>query len=146
MGSPVNIKKLTIEELSRELTGMGMKPYRSAQIHEWLYRNFASSFEEMTNIAKTDRTLLADRFFIPSLHLVKRESSNDGTKKFLFQLQDGHTIETVLIPDEDRKTLCISSQVGCAQACRFCLTGSRGFQRNLEAFEIADQVRLWKRC
>jgi 23S rRNA (adenine2503-C2)-methyltransferase len=140
MNPTVNIKKLTIEELSRELSGMGMKSYRAAQIHEWLYRNFASSFEEMTNIAKTDRALLAERFFIPGLRLVKQEASNDGTKKFLFQLEDGHTVETVLIPDEDRKTLCISSQVGCAQACRFCLTGSRGFQRNLEAFEIADQV------
>lgn len=135
-----NIKKISPGELARQLADRGMKPYRAGQVYEWIYRNFAGTFEDMTNIAKTDRALLADSFYIPHPGLLRTERSEDGTRKFLFELEDGHTIECVLIPDEDRKTLCISSQVGCAQACRFCLTGSAGFRRNLETFEIADQV------
>lgn len=135
-----NIKKISPDKLAQQLADRGMKPYRAGQVYEWIYRNFAVTFEDMTNIAKTDRALLADSFYIPHPGLLRTERSEDGTRKFLFELEDGHTIECVLIPDEDRKTLCISSQVGCAQACRFCLTGSAGFQRNLEAFEIADQI------
>ncbi len=119
---------------------MGLKKYRAAQVFEWIYGHRAASFDEMTNIAKTERLLLTERFYISQLQVLKIECSSDGTKKFLFGLEDSHTIESVLIPDEDRSTLCISSQVGCAQACRFCLTGSGGFRRDLEAFEIADQV------
>jgi 23S rRNA (adenine2503-C2)-methyltransferase len=94
----------------------------------------------MTNIAKAEQGLLTAIFHLPVPKVVARETSQDGTKKFLFELEDGHTIESVLIPDEDRQTLCISSQVGCQQACRFCLTGSSGFTRNLQAFEIVDQA------
>ena len=118
----------------------GFKKYRASQIFEWIYGRYAVSFEEMTNIARTDRVFLADHFSISIFKILKTERSVDGTEKFLFELEDGHSIESVLIPDEDRNTLCISSQVGCAQACRFCLTGSGGFRRNLEAFEIAEQV------
>jgi 23S rRNA (adenine2503-C2)-methyltransferase len=135
-----NIKAYTLSELEAALTGVGLRKYRAGQIMEWIYRHHARGFEEMTNIAKADRDLLTQRFSIAALALLRMERSSDGTRKFLFGLEDGHTIESVLIPDEDRNTLCISSQVGCAQACRFCLTGSGGFQRNLEAFEIADQV------
>src|SRR5512144_181752 len=94
----------------------------------------------MTNIAKKDHATLSEAFIIPRPVMAKTEVSADGTRKFLFELEDGHTIESVLIPDEDRQTLCISSQVGCQQACRFCLTGSGGFTRNLLASEIVDQV------
>jgi 23S rRNA (adenine2503-C2)-methyltransferase len=94
----------------------------------------------MTNIPKAEQGLLSAVFYLPLPKVVATETSKDGTKKFLFELEDGHTIESVLIPDEDRQTLCISSQVGCQQACRFCLTGSGGFTRNLQAFEIVDQV------
>jgi 23S rRNA (adenine2503-C2)-methyltransferase len=135
-----NIKKLTTDDLAHILMQAGMKRYRAGQIHEWIYRNFAATFEEMTSIPKSERAMLADRFYIPRLQVIRTERSGDGTKKFLLGLEDGHTVESVLIPDAERKTLCISSQVGCAQACRFCLTGSGGFVRNLEAFEITDQV------
>jgi len=135
-----NIKALIPDKLEEQLVGMGLKKYRAAQVFEWIYGHHAESFDEMTNLAKTERLLLAERYYISRLQTLKTECSADGTRKFLFELEDGHTIESVLIPDEDRSTLCISSQVGCAQACRFCLTGSGGFRRNLEAFEIADQV------
>lgn len=135
-----NIKAYTLPELEQELTRLGLKKYRAGQVFDWIYRHHAAGFEDMTNLAKADRELLAEHFSVAALQLLKTEESQDGTKKFLFRLQDGHSIESVLIPDEDRNTLCISSQVGCAQGCRFCLTGSGGFQRNLEAYEIADQV------
>lgn len=135
-----NIKTLIPDKLEERIVGMGLKKYRATQVFEWIYGHHAESFDEMTNIAKAERLLLAERFYISHLQALKTECSADGTRKFLFELEDKHTIESVLIPDEDRSTLCISSQVGCAQACRFCLTGSGGFVRNLEAFEIADQV------
>jgi 23S rRNA (adenine2503-C2)-methyltransferase len=135
-----NIKALIPGKLEKEIVGLGLRKYRAKQVFEWIYGHHVASFDEMTNLAKAERLLLAERFYISHLRVLKTECSADGTRKFLFELEDKHTIESVLIPDEDRSTLCISSQVGCAQACRFCLTGSTGFRRNLEAFEIADQV------
>ena len=135
-----NIKSLSREELQARLIAMGLKKYRADQIVTWIFTHHAVSFEEMTNIAKAERELLSAAFFISRPSLARIEESADSTRKFLFELEDHHTIESVLIPDEDRQTLCISSQVGCQQACRFCLTGSGGFTRNLKAFEIADQV------
>ena len=134
------ITSLSLEALAERLRGMGLKPYRAVQIFSWIYQRHALSFEEMTNIAKSDRALLASLFTIAPLPVLQVERSNDGTRKFLFGLADAHTVESVLIPDEDRQTLCISSQVGCQQACRFCLTGRGGFVRHLAAHEIAGQV------
>jgi 23S rRNA (adenine2503-C2)-methyltransferase len=136
----INIKTLGRDELQADLVGRGLKKFRAGQIFTWIYTQYARSFEEMTNIPKAERVLLSSAFFIPSPNLVRTELSKDGTRKFLFALEDDHTIESVLIPDEDRQTLCISSQVGCRQACRFCLTGSKGFTRDLKAYEIVDQV------
>lgn len=136
----INIKSFTREELQTVLLEHGLKKFRADQIHAWIYANYAQSFDEMTNIAKPERTMLASLFSIGSLKIIRTETSNDGTRKFLFELEDSHTIESVLIPDEDRMTLCISSQVGCALACSFCLTGTEGFRRNLKGYEIADQV------
>lgn len=136
----INIKSLTYEGLQSELLGLGLKRFRTDQIHKWLYTKYARSFDEMTNIALSERNLLSTVFFIPVPNLIKIEISNDGTKKYLFALEDNHTIESVVIPNKNRLTLCISSQVGCPLACRFCLTGSKGFQRNLKAYEIADQI------
>lgn len=135
-----NVKNLGLEALKALFLELGLKKYRAAQVLDWIYRHHAASFGEMTNIAKSERALLESRFSIPEISILKTEKSIDGTMKFLFGLEDGHTIESVLIPDEDRLTLCISSQVGCSQGCRFCLTGSGGFERNLKAWEIADQV------
>lgn len=138
--SPLNIKSLVHEELQAKIVELGLKKYRANQILTWIYTHHARSFDEMTNIAKKERELLSSFFFISSPKIVGTEVSSDGTRKFLFELEDRHTIESVLIPDEDRQTLCISSQVGCQQACRFCLTGRGGFARNLKAYEISDQV------
>ena len=137
---PLNIKSFTHDELKARLMETGLKSYRARQVLEWVYKKYASSFQEMTNISKADRDLLEAHFSISALRPLRAEVSTDGTRKYLFGLEDGHTIESVLIPDEDRMTLCISSQVGCGQGCRFCLTGSGGFTRNLKAYEIADQV------
>ncbi len=136
----VNIKSLSLVELEPRLAGMGLKKYRARQVFDWVYAKLALSFDEMTNIAKPERDLLARWFTISSLNALRRELSSDGTRKFLFGLEDGHTVESVLIPDEDRLTLCISSQVGCRQACRFCLTAKGGFARNLKSYEIVDQI------
>jgi 23S rRNA (adenine2503-C2)-methyltransferase len=136
----VNIKSLTLAELKVLLAELDSKPFRAGQLFAWMYSRGAQSFDEMTDIAKSERAMLSSRFSIASLDLLRQERSSDGTRKFLFGLEDGHTVESVLIPEEDRNTLCISSQVGCAQACRFCITGGGGFQRNLIAYEIADQV------
>ncbi len=139
-GFRFNIKSLTREQLQNILSARGLKKYRADQILKWIYLHYARSFHDMTNIAKGERDALSLLFTIAAPRIKKTELSRDGTRKFLFELEDRHTIESVLIPDEDRQTLCISSQVGCQQACRFCLTGSGGFIRNLKAYEIADQV------
>ncbi len=145
----INIKSLDFEALQTALIEQGMKKYRAGQIWAWIYSHHARSFEEMTNISKAEREVLTSRFFVSLPVIARTESSADGTRKFLFALQDRHTCESVLIPDKDRLTLCISSQVGCMQACRFCLTGRGGFIRNLRFWEISDQVleisRLLKR-
>jgi 23S rRNA (adenine2503-C2)-methyltransferase len=136
----INIKSLSREELQTRLLEMELKKYRADQILIATYTYHAQSFEEMTNIPKADRGPLSSAFFISTPNIVRTELSKDGTRKFLFQLEDAHTVESVLIPDVDRQTLCISSQVGCGQACRFCLTGSAGFTRDLKAYEIVDQA------
>jgi 23S rRNA (adenine2503-C2)-methyltransferase len=136
----INVKSLSRDELRYRLVAMGLKKYRADQVFAWLYQQYALSFEDMTNIKKPERDLLASVFLLSRPRILKTEHSHDGTRKFLFALEDKHTVESVLIPDEDRQTLCISSQVGCQQACRFCLTGSKGFIRDLGAYEIADQV------
>jgi len=137
-----NIKSYTLAELISRLTGLGLKKYRATQVFEWIYKKHALSFDEMTNISKTERNLLGENFSLQASSIIRTELSMDGTRKFLVELEDKRHIESVLIPDEDRQTLCISSQVGCQQACRFCLTGRGGFARNLSACEIADQVLL----
>jgi 23S rRNA (adenine2503-C2)-methyltransferase len=135
-----NIKTFPHDELQTKFIELGLKKYRAAQVLKWIYAQNARSFEEMSNIAKSEREMLSSLFIISSPKIVRTEVSVDGTRKFLFELEDLHAIESVLIPDEDRQTLCISSQVGCQQGCRFCLTGSGGFVRNLESYEIVDQV------
>ena len=136
----LNIKSLTIEELVAQLAQLGLKKYRAAQIFEWIKDRHVSVFDDMTNISKSERELLGKSFSLTYPPILKTEISSDGTRKFLFALEDRHTIESVLIPGEDRMTLCISSQVGCQQACRFCVTGKNGFIRDLIFYEIVDQV------
>jgi len=136
----INVKSLSRDDLLARLVEQGLRKFRADQVLRWIYVHHARSFGDMTNIAKLERAQLDSFFYISSPKIIRLEASYDGTKKYLFELVDGHTIESVLIPEEVRQTLCISSQVGCQQACRFCLTGSAGFARDLKAYEIVDQV------
>jgi 23S rRNA (adenine2503-C2)-methyltransferase len=135
-----NLKDLSLEELEDLIAGLGKEQYRARQIMRWLYRHGASSVEEMTDLAKELRAELGRTARISWLKPLAVESSQDGTRKYLFELQDGNQVESVLIPDDGRLTLCISTQAGCAMGCRFCLTGKGGFARDLTPGEILDQV------
>jgi 23S rRNA (adenine2503-C2)-methyltransferase len=136
----IDLKNLSPNELNDFLTTFGKERYRSTQILRWLYQKGAHSFDEMTNLSKRFRQELAQVSFISTLHLLRIEQSRDGTKKFLFQLEDGNQIESVLIPEKRRLTLCLSTQVGCAFGCRFCLTGKMGWKRDLSVSEIINQI------
>ncbi len=129
------------ERLRRFAVERGQPAYRAAQVARHLWQVPLPGFEAMTNVPLAFRQQLAEQFDMPRLELAARQASKDGTQKFLFKLADGELIETVAIPDDDRLTLCISSQAGCALQCSFCATGAMGFSRNLETFEIAGQVR-----
>jgi 23S rRNA (adenine2503-C2)-methyltransferase len=122
----------------------GEKPFRGSQVLRHLWQNPAVSFAAMSDLPAAFRALLDEHFTIPRLTLATRQTSSDGTEKFLFRLDDGEFIETVAIPEGSRLTLCISSQAGCALQCAFCATGAMGFTRNLQMFEIAGQVREMK--
>ena len=120
---------------------LGQPPYRAEQVLRRLWINPARDFDDMSELPAALRIALAGRFVLLRLTLSVRQTSIDGTEKFLFTMADGQSIETVAIPDGDRMTFCISSQAGCALACAFCATGAMGFQRNLAVHEIAGQVR-----
>jgi 23S rRNA (adenine2503-C2)-methyltransferase len=119
----------------------GEKPFRGSQVVRHMWQNPAPGFSAMTDLPTGFRGLLDEHFTIPRLAVATRQTSSDGTEKFLFRLEDGEFIETVAIPEGSRLTLCISSQAGCALQCAFCATGAMGFTRNLHMFEIAAQVR-----
>ncbi|MES2177777.1 MAG: 23S rRNA (adenine(2503)-C(2))-methyltransferase RlmN [Gemmatimonadota bacterium] len=127
--------------LAAAMTDLGQPGYRATQVLRRLWEKPAASFEAMTELPASLRVALDERFSLPRLSLAVRQTSSDGTEKFLFRLADGEAIETVSIPDGGRVTLCISSQAGCALRCAFCATGAMGFSRNLEVHEIAGQVR-----
>ncbi len=143
-----NLKSLSKTELLLFIEQMGQKPYRAKQILTWLYKKHAASFDEMTDLSKEFRKDLGGKAYISNLTLLQKQVSSDGTKKFLFELEDSESIESVLIPNtkgDTSYTLCISSQVGCAMKCLFCKTGGLGLKRNLRAYEIVDQVISSKR-
>jgi 23S rRNA (adenine2503-C2)-methyltransferase len=136
----IDLKSLSKDDVESFIKDAGLPSFRSRQILHWIYGRYAQSLEEITELSKKLREELAERAYISNLTLLNRLTSHDGTEKFLFGLEDGETIESVLIPDEERLTLCISSQVGCAMGCVFCLTGKSGLKRNLGPHEIIDQV------
>ena len=136
----VDIKNMSLNELETFIAGMGKEKYRVAQIFKWLYHYRVDNFDEMTNLSKSFREELKEVAYISSIRLEKVEKSSDGTSKYLYELSDGEGVESVLIPDGSRRTLCISSQIGCPLDCGFCLTGSIGFKRNLETAEIINQI------
>lgn len=117
----------------------GEKPYRAHQIFNWIYHRNTRRFEDMTNISKALRKKLGESFFIALPKIVARTPSRDGSIKYLFELQDGAQVESIWMPEADRTTLCISTQVGCRLACSFCLTASMGLKRHLTAGEIIGQ-------
>jgi 23S rRNA (adenine2503-C2)-methyltransferase len=139
---PLDIRHLSLEEISSALKEMGEQAFRAKQIYAWLWERSATSFEEMTNLSLDLRAKLQDRFVIRPVTVHKEQISNDGTVKSAFRLHDGHLIEGVLIPTEDRATACVSSQVGCSLSCKFCATGYMKRERNLDPAEIYDQVVL----
>ena len=135
------LKDLSPKQLEDFVSGIGEKPYRARQIAKWLYQKYANSYEEMTDLSVELRDKLHEMLPLgPSLELAREDQSEDGTVKYLFELHDGSRIETVLIPESRRNTLCVSSQVGCALGFTFCLTGTVGRIRNLATSEIVDQV------
>ncbi len=136
----INLKALSKQELESFIKESGLPAFRTKQLLHWIYEKHTRHISDITELSKELRERLAEKAYISNFELLERKASGDGTEKFLFGLEDGESIETVLIPDEDRLTLCISSQVGCAMGCRFCLTGTMGLKRNLRPYEIVDQA------
>jgi 23S rRNA (adenine2503-C2)-methyltransferase len=141
MAKKTDILELDHKQLVAWLAERKIEKYRADQIQKWVYLRQADSFKPMTDISKDIRTLLSEHFVIARLAVERIETSRDGSRKYLLRLKDGKTVESVLIPERDHYTLCVSSQVGCAQGCQFCLTASGGFERNLTRGEIIAQVR-----
>lgn len=130
----------TLEELTDLVTSLGMPRFTGKQIAQWLYDKRVTSIDEMTNLSKANRALLSEQYTVGRTTPVMNQLSQDGTRKYLFQVATGGLIEAVFIPDKDRATLCISSQVGCKMDCLFCMTGKQGFKGNLSTGEIINQV------
>lgn len=139
-----NIKDLSLKELERILISWGYQRFHAQQIFSWVCKKGAEDFDSMSDLALDLRERLKENFSLVSLELIEILKSKDGTKKLLFQLKDNNFIEAVIIPAEKRITGCISSQVGCKFACRFCASGMLGFKRNLTSAEIVDQVLYLK--
>ena len=135
-----NLLSLTEPQMAALVRGFGWPGYRSGQILRWLYQRRARAIAQMTDLSQSDREKLTTVATIQRTENCTVLRSSDGTRKLLLTLDDGLRIETVLIPDEDRLTLCVSTQVGCMLDCGFCLTGTMGLKRNLKAHEIVDQI------
>ena len=138
----INIYSLTRQELEQYLLLMGEKPFRATQIFEWLYKKNVKSFDEMTNIKKESIEKLKENFKISDLEIENEQISCDGTRKYLFRLNDGNFIETVLMNHEYGLSVCVSTQVGCNMGCAFCASGLNKKVRNLETDEIVLQVSM----
>ncbi len=135
-----NLIGLSYEELKQELSHLVEKPFQVKQIYEWIYKKYTFSFDKMTNISKDLRKRLDENFSLELFKIVDKKTSSDGSVKYLFELFDKKKIETVFMPQENRDTICVSSQVGCKFGCKFCLTGKMGFIRNLYFNEIVIQI------
>ncbi|UXE65275.1 MAG: 23S rRNA (adenine(2503)-C(2))-methyltransferase RlmN [Chryseotalea sp. WA131a] len=138
--TPRDIRKLKLEELKDFFVSQGDKAFRAQQVYDWLWNKSAKSFEQMTNLSLPTRELLKKHFVINHIKVDKMQRSEDGTIKNAVMLHDGMIVESVLIPTEKRITACVSSQVGCSLACKFCATARLKRQRNLSPDEIYDQV------
>ena len=137
-----DIKSLTLNELKDELALLGEKSFRAGQIYKWLHVRFVSSFDEMSDLSKSLREKLAEEYYITDLKKLEVQvSKDDGTRKYLFELPDGNTVESVLMRYHHGNSVCVSSQVGCKMGCTFCATGKSGFSRSLSASEMIAQIR-----
>lgn len=131
---------LTLDELQDIALSCGLPKFTGKQIADWIYKKKVTSIEEMTNISLANREKLSDKYDVGRSASISNQTSKDGTVKYLFRTDEGQLIESVMIPDKERKTLCISSQVGCKFNCHFCMTGKQGFSGNLTANEILNQI------
>ena len=131
----------TLNELTALAVELGLPKFTGKQMAEWLYQKDVTSIEEMTNLSKKAREILSAKYEFGLVNSTKVQESVDGTKKYLFPTVQGKFVETAMIPDEDRKTVCVSSQVGCKMGCLFCMTAKQGFQGQLTAGEIVNQIR-----
>lgn len=131
----------TLDELTALVVELGLPKFTGKQLAEWLYQKDICSIDEMTNLSKKNRDLISSKFEFGLTNSTKVQESIDGTKKYLFPTKQGKFVETAMIPDEDRKTVCVSSQVGCKMGCLFCMTAKQGFQGQLTAGEIVNQIR-----
>ena len=140
-----NIRDLSLEEIEVLIASLGKEKYRARQIMKWLYIGGATSFAEMTTLAREFRTRMEGLTRIAEPAIDRIQTASDGTKKILFRIEDGLFIESVLIPGRNHWTACISTQAGCAMGCRFCLTGRQGLRRNLLPSEITGQMTMLRR-
>ena len=141
MTERLNLLGLDSDALAQQIAAWGHKPFRAKQLSRWVHQRGAASFDQMTDLAKDFRAQLEHSCVISTPAVITKKVSADGTRKWLFDVGNHNAIETVFIPEDDRGTLCISSQAGCTVACRFCSTGHQGFNRNLTTAEIIGQ--LW---
>ncbi len=142
MEKKVAIRNLSFEQLKAEMLAAGEPAFRAKQVYEWIWKKAARSFDAMGNIPKTTREWLSEKFSLQIVTTAEAQYSSDRTIKSSFQLHDNNLVEGVLIPTRERVTACVSSQVGCSLTCSFCATGYMDRKRNLESFEIYDQVVL----
>ena len=140
-----DLAELDPDELGQALARHGAEPYHGRQIYRWVYRRGLEGFDGMTDLSRPLRATLARALGFSTPRIAARQQSADGTRKFVFTLADGRRVESVFIPDTPAMTFCVSTQVGCAMGCRFCLTGRMGLARHLTAGEIAGQVRVLAR-
>ncbi|MGV3766856.1 MAG: 23S rRNA (adenine(2503)-C(2))-methyltransferase RlmN [Chitinophagaceae bacterium] len=145
MNEKRNIRHLSKEEIGAWLAQEGEPRFRAGQVYEWLWLKQARSFDDMSNVSKALRAKLAEAFSLPALTVDATQFSEDGTIKSRFKTYDGHLVEGVLIPTENRQTACVSSQIGCSLTCKFCATGYMNRKRNLNYDEIYDEVVLINR-
>lgn len=138
-GEPLNLYGLTLKELQTLLKGLGKEKFRSEQLYKWVFEKRVTDFSQMSNLSKDFRGELSHRFSLALPTMKSHLKSVDGTQKFLFAVEGGFTVEAVLIPSDDRLTLCVSSEVGCNMACAFCFTGKQKLKRRLKAYEIVGQ-------
>ena len=135
-----NLLNYDLNGLTELFAQMGEKPFRAKQVMRWIHQAGAADFAEMTDLAKSLRAKLDEQAQVGVPALITSQESKDGTRKWLLDVGTGNGVETVFIPEADRGTLCISSQVGCALECTFCSTGRQGFNRNLTTAEIIGQL------